>query len=96
MYYRLMTIDLQLASKIIVNEKTKINEDASGFADNLLEFLLDNLGKMSTRNEKIPELFVKKIKKKHFDDEKEDEYEESQFKLNEDEEIPKEDIKKKK
>ena len=96
MYYRLMTIDPQLASRIIVNEKPKINEDASGFDDNLLAILLDNLGTMATIYEKPPELFVKKTKEKYFDDENEDEYEESQFKLNEDEEIQKEDIKKKK
>ena len=96
MYYRLMTIDPQLASRIIVNEKPKINEDASGFDDNLLATLLDNLGTMATIYEKPPELFVKKTKEKYFDDENEDEYEESQFKLNEDEEIPKEDNKKKK
>jgi vesicle coat complex subunit len=96
MYYRLMTIDPQLASKIIVNEKPKINEDASGFDDNLLAILMDNLGTLATIYEKPPELFVKKTKEKYFDEDNEDEYEESQFKLNEDEEIPKEEKKKKK
>ena len=96
MYYRLMTIDPQLASRIIVNEKPKINEDASGFDDNLLAILMDNLGTMSTIYEKPPESFVKKTKEKYFDEDNEDEYEESQFKLNEDEEVPKEDKKKKK
>ena len=96
MYYRLMTIDPQLASRIIVNEKPKINEDASGFDDNLLAILMDNLGTMATIYEKPPESFVKKTKEKFFDEENEDEYEESQFKLNEDEEVPKEDKKKKK
>ena len=96
MYYRLMTIDPQLASKVIVNEKPRINEDVSGFDDNLLAILMDNLGTMATIYEKPPELFVKKTKEKYFDEENEDEYEESQFKLNEDEEIPKEDNKKKK
>ena len=94
MYYRLMTIDPQLASKIIVNEKPKINEDASGFDDNLLAILMDNLGTLATIYEKPPEVFVKKTKEKYFDEENEDEYEESQFKLNEDEDIPKEDNKK--
>ena len=96
MYYRLMTIDPQLASRIIVNEKPKINEDASGFDDNLLAILMDNLGTMATIYEKPPESFVKKTKEKFFDEENEDEYEESQFKLNEDKEVPKEDKKKKK
>ncbi len=96
MYYRLMTIDPQLASRIIVNEKPKINEDASGFDDNLLAILMDNLGTMSTIYEKPPESFVKKTKEKYFDEDNEDEYEESQFKLNEEEEIPKEEKKKKK
>ena len=96
MYYRLMTIDPQLASKIIVNDKPKINEDASGFDDNLLAILMDNLGTMATIYEKPPELFVKKTKEKYFDEDNEDEYEESQFKLDEDEEIPKGDNKKKK
>ena len=94
MYYRLMTIDPQLASKIIVTEKPKINEDVSGFDDNLLAVLMDNLGTMATIYEKPPELFVKKTKEKYFDEENEDEYEESQFKLNEDEDIPKDDNKK--
>ena len=96
MYYRLMTIDPQLASRIIVNDKPKINEDASGFDDNLLAILMDNLGTMATIYEKPPELFVKKTKEKYFDEDNEDEYEESQFKINEEEEIPKEDKKKKK
>ena len=96
MYYRLMTIDPQLASKIIVNEKPKINEDASGFDDNLLAILMDNLGTLATIYEKPPELFVKKTKEKYFDEDNEDEYEESHFKLNDDEEIPKEEKKKKK
>ena len=48
MYYRLMSIDPQLASKIIVNEKPVINEDVSGFDDNLLAVLMDNLGTMAT------------------------------------------------
>ena len=95
MYYRLMTIDPQLASKIIVNDKPKINEDASGFDDNLLAILMDNLGTMATIYEKPPELFVKKTKEKYFDEDNEDEYEESQFKLNEDEEMPKEEKNKK-
>ena len=93
MYYRLMSIDPQLASKIIVNEKPVINEDVSGFDDNLLSILMDNLGTMATIYEKPPELFVKKTKEKYFDEDNEGEYEESQFNLNEDEEIPKEEKK---
>ena len=96
MYYRLMTIDPQLASKVIVVDKPKINEDASGFDDNLLAILMDNLGTMATIYEKPPESFVKKTKEKYFDEENEDEYEESQFKLDEDEDIPKVDNKMKK
>ena len=96
MYYRLMSIDPQLASKIIVNEKPVINEDVSGFDDNLLAVLMDNLGTMATIYEKPPELFVKKTKEKYFDEDNEGEYEESQFNLNEDEEIPKEEKKEKK
>ena len=93
MYYRLMSIDPQLASKIIINEKPVINEDVSGFDDNLLAVLMDNLGTMATIYEKPPELFVKKTKEKYFDEDNEGEYEESQFNLNEDEEIPREEKK---
>ena len=92
MYYRLMTIDPQIANKIIVNEKPRINEDVSGFDDNLLAILMDNLGTLSTIYEKPPEAFVKKTKEKYFEDDNEGEYEESQFNVNEEEYngIPKE------
>ena len=92
MYYRLMTIDPQIANKIIVNEKPRINEDVSGFDDNLLAILMDNLGTLSTIYEKPPEAFVKKTKEKFFEDDNEGEYEESQFNVNEEEynDIPKE------
>ena len=97
MYYRLMTIDPQLASKIIVNDKPRINEDVSGFDDNLLAILMDNLGTMATIYEKPPEAFVKKTKEKYFEDDNEGEYEESQFNLNEDDyNMPKEKEKKEK
>ncbi len=87
MYYRLMTIDPQLASKIIVNDKPKISEDVSGFDDNLLAILMNNLGTLSVVYGKPPEVFVKKTKENYFaDDDNEGEYEESTFKLNEDEE----------
>ena len=85
MYYRLMTIDPQIANKIIVNEKPRINEDVSGFDDNLLAILMDNLGTLSTIYEKPPEAFVKKTKEKYFEDDNEGEYEESQFNVNEEE-----------
>ena len=84
MYYRLMTIDPQIANKIIVNEKPRINEDVSGFDDNLLAILMDNLGTLATIYEKPPESFVKKTKEKFFEEDNEGEYEESQFNLNED------------
>ena len=92
MYYRLMTIDPQIANKIIVNEKPRINEDVSGFDDNLLAVLMDNLGTLSTIYEKPPEAFVKKTKEKYFEDDNEGEYEESQFNINEDDysNLPKE------
>jgi len=84
MYYRLMTIDPQIANKIIVNEKPRINEDVSGFDDNLLAILMDNLGTLATIYEKPPESFVKKTKEKFFEEDNEGEYEESQFNLNDD------------
>ena len=91
MYYRLMTIDPQIANKIIVNEKPRINEDVSGFDDNLLAILMDNLGTLSTIYEKPPESFVKKTKEKFFEEDNEGEYEESQFNLNEENyDVPKE------
>ena len=79
-----MTIDPQIANKIIVNEKPRINEDVSGFDDNLLAILMDNLGTLATIYEKPPESFVKKTKEKFFEEDNEGEYEESQFNLNED------------
>ena len=85
MYYRLMTIDPQIANKIIVNEKPRINEDVSGFNDNLLATLMDNLGTLATIYEKPPESFVKKTKEKFLEDENEGDNEESQFNINEDE-----------
>ena len=93
MYYRLMSINPELASKVILTEKPKINEDASGFDDNLLIVLMDNLGTLSTIYEKPPEIFVKKTKEKFFEDDNEGEYEESQFKIDDNDENPKEEIK---
>ena len=87
MYYRLMSIDPQIANKIIVNEKPRINEDVSGFDDNLLSILMDNLGTLSTIYEKPPEAFVKKTKEKFFEEDNEGEYEESQFNLNDEDNI---------
>ena len=96
MYYRLMTIDPQLACKVIVTDKPKISEDVSGFDDSLLAILMDNLGTMVTIYEKPPELFVKKTKEKFFEEDNEGEYEESQFNLNEDEGYKEEEKPKKK
>jgi len=82
-YYRLMSIDPQLSSKIITSEKPKISEDISGYDEVLLEKLLDNLGTLATIYAKPPELFVKKTKEKFFEDEEEGEYEESAFNIDE-------------
>ena len=81
MYYRLMSIDPQLASKIITTEKPRISEDVSGYDNVLLDKLLNNLGTLATVYSKPPELFVKKTKNKYFDEEEEGEYEESAFNL---------------
>lgn len=79
-YFRLMSIDPQLASKIIVTEKPRISEDVSGYDETLLDKLMNNLGTLASIYGKPPELFVKKTKKKYFDDEDEEgEYEESAF-----------------
>ena len=84
-YYRLMSIDPQLASKIIITEKPKISEDISGYDEILLEKLMDNLGTLSTIYAKPPELFVKKTKNKYFEDEEKGEYEESAFNVEKEE-----------
>ena len=84
MYYRLMTIDPQMASQIIVNEKPRINEDVSGFNDNLLANLMDNLGTLATIYEKPPDTFVKKNKEKILEEDNEGDNEESQFNVDED------------
>lgn len=81
MYYRLMSIDPQLASKIIITEKPRISEDVSGYDEILLDKLLNNLGTLASVYSKPPELFVKKTKNKYFDEEEEGEYEESTFNL---------------
>ena len=44
MHYHLMSIDPQIANEIILNEKSRINEDVSGFDDNLLIIMMNNLG----------------------------------------------------
>ena len=81
MYYRLMSIDPQLASKIITTEKPRISEDISGYDNVLLDKLLNNLGTLASVYSKPPELFVKKTKNKYFDEEEEGEHEESAFNL---------------
>ena len=93
-----LVYDNTFTEESIVNEKPRINEDVSGFDDNLLTILMDNLGTMATIYEKPPEAFVKKTKEKYFEDDNEDEYEETQFNINEDDynNLPKEKSKKEK
>ena len=78
-YFRLMSIDPQLASKIIVVEKQRISDDISGFDELLSEKLLDNMGTLATIYCKPPELFVKKTKEKFLGEEGENEYEDTNF-----------------
>lgn len=83
-YWRLMSIDPNAASHIVLSEKPRISEDASGYESSLLEKLVNNLGTLSTIYGKPPESFVKKTKKINYGEEEEEtENEENAIQINE-------------
>lgn len=82
-YWRLMAIDPNLASQIILSEKPRISEDVSGYDPALLDVLVNNLGTLASIYVKPPELFVKKTKKVNLGEEEEADYEENAFNVNE-------------
>jgi len=87
LYWRLLSIDPNLASMIVLSDKPRISEDTSGFDFSLLDLLLNNLGTLSTIYAKPPDLFVKKTNKINMGEEEEAEYEESPIEI-ESEQVP--------
>jgi hypothetical protein len=81
LYWRLLSIDPNLASVIVLSEKPRISEDTSSFEFSLLDLLLNNLGSLATIYAKPPDLFVKKTNKINMGEEEEAEYEESTIEL---------------
>jgi len=88
-YWRLLSIDPNLASLIVLSEKPKISEDASNYESSFLDLLLNNLGTLATIYLKPPELFVKKTRAMNMGEEEEAEYEESAFELESENEVQK-------
>jgi hypothetical protein len=87
LYWRLLSIDPNLASMIVLYDKPRISEDTSGFDFSLLDLLLNNLGTLATIYAKPPDLFVKKTNKINMGEEEEAEYEESTIEI-EAEQVP--------
>lgn len=83
MYWRLMSIDPNIASLIVLADKPRISQDISGLDPSLLDKLVDNLGTLATVYGKPAEMFVKKAKKINMGEEEENEYEENVFNLEE-------------
>jgi AP-1 complex subunit beta-1 len=81
-YWRLLAIDPNLASLLVLSEKPRISEDVSAFDSTLLDILINNLGTLSTIYVKPPELFVKKTKKINIGEEEETDYEENAINVN--------------
>jgi hypothetical protein len=81
LYWRLLSIDPNLASCIVLSDKPRISEDTSSFESSLLDLLLNNLGTLATIYAKPPDLFVKKTNKLNLGEEEEAEYEESTIQL---------------
>ena len=75
-YWRLIALDPNIASLIVLAEKPRISEDVSNIEGSLLDKLIDNLGTLSSVYSKAPELFTKKGKKINIGEEEEEEYEE--------------------
>ena len=75
-YWRLIALDPNIASLIVLAEKPRISEDVSNIEGSLLDKLIDNLGTLSSVYSKTPELFTKKGKKINIGEEEEEEYEE--------------------
>lgn len=76
MYWRLIVIDPNMASIIVLAEKPVISEDVSSLEACLMDKLIDNLGTLASVYSKAPEVFVKKGKKINLGEEEEEEYEE--------------------
>lgn len=70
-YWRLMNIDPNLATHIVLGEKSVISQDSSNMDPSLLDKLLDNLGTLAIIYNKPPELFVKKTKRVNIGEEEE-------------------------
>lgn len=83
MYWRLMSVDPNLASLIVLSEKPRISEDISNLDPSLLEKLVDNLGTLASVYGKPPELFVRKTKKTNTGEDDNEDYEENAFNLEE-------------
>jgi hypothetical protein len=81
-YWRLLAIDPNLASMIVLSEKPRISEDVSALDPSLLDNLMNNLGTLATIYGKPPELFVKKTKKINIGEEEELDYEENAINVN--------------
>ena len=58
-YWRLIDLDPNIASLIVLVEKQRIYEDVSNIEGSLLDKLIDNLGTLSSVYSKTPELFRK-------------------------------------
>jgi hypothetical protein len=82
-YWRLLTIDPNLASQVVLTEKPRISEDTSACDSTLLDVLVNNLGTLASIYSKPPELFVKKTKKINLGEEDEGDYEESAINVDE-------------
>lgn len=70
-YWRLMNIDPNLATSIVLSEKAVISQESSNLDPSLLDKLMDNLGTLAIIYTKPPELFIKKVKRVNLGEEEE-------------------------
>jgi len=70
-YWRLMNIDPNIATHIVLSDKAVISQESSNLDPSLLDKLMDNFGTLSIIYSKPPELFVKKSKRINIGEEEE-------------------------
>ncbi len=70
-YWRLMNIDPNIATHIVLSEKAVISQESANLDPSLLDKLIDNLGTLAIIYLKPPELFVKKTKRVNIGEEEE-------------------------
>lgn len=88
-YWRIMNIDPNLATHIVLSEKAIISQESSNLDSSLLDKLMDNFGTLAIIYAKPPELFIKKTKRVNIGEEEEYDLEDNNLIDENENEVPK-------